>query len=83
MSRILFIIRFIPIYHITNKIPYILNLFFQIYMQMENDWSWMYKSGDVLAHFNGVSLFLETTVQHTYVKKKRRYTILAKYATTM
>jgi hypothetical protein len=70
VSRILFIIRFIPIYHITNKRPYILNLFFQIYMQMENDQSLMYKLGDVLAHFNGVSLFLETTVQHAIRKKE-------------
>jgi hypothetical protein len=70
MSRILFIIRFIPIYHITNKRPYILNLFFQIYMQMENDQSWVYKSGDVLAHFNGVSLFLETVVQHAIRQKE-------------
>jgi hypothetical protein len=70
MYRILFIVRFIPIYHTTNKRPYILNLFFQIYMQMENDRSWMYKSDDVLAHFNGVSLFLETAVQHTIHKKE-------------
>jgi hypothetical protein len=70
MSRILFIIRFIPIYHITNKRPYILNLFFQIYMQMENDRSCMYKSSDVLAHFNRVSLFLETAVQHAIRQKE-------------
>jgi hypothetical protein len=70
MFRILFIIRFIPIYHITNKRPYILSLFFQIYMQMENDRSWMYKSGDVLAHFNRVLLFLKTTVQHAIRQKK-------------
>jgi hypothetical protein len=69
MFRILFIIRFIPIYHITNNRPYILSLFFQIYMQMENDRSWMYKSGDVLVHFNGVSLFLKTVVQHAIHQK--------------
>jgi hypothetical protein len=70
MSRILFIIRFILVYHITNKKPYILNLFFQIYMQMENDRSWMYKSDDVLAHFNEVSLFLETVVQYAICQKE-------------
>jgi hypothetical protein len=76
MSRISFIIRFIPIYHITNKRPYILNLFFQIYMKMEND----HKSGDVLSHFNGVSLF---SYNMLYIKKKRQYTVLAKYTTIM
>jgi hypothetical protein len=30
----------------------------------------MYKSGDVLAHFNGVSLFLETAVQHAIRQKE-------------
>jgi hypothetical protein len=30
----------------------------------------MYKSGDVLAHFNGVSLFLETVVQHAIRQKE-------------
>jgi hypothetical protein len=65
MSRILFIIRFIHIYHRTNKRPYILNLFFQIYMQMENDQSWMYKSSDMLAHFNGVSLGNCPTTHYT------------------
>jgi hypothetical protein len=39
-------------------------------MQMENDWSWMYKLGDVLAHFIGVSLFLETVVQHAIHQKE-------------
>jgi hypothetical protein len=37
---------------------------------MENDRSWMYKSGDVLAHFNEVSLFLETIVQHAIHQKE-------------
>jgi hypothetical protein len=32
-------------------------------MQME-DRSWMYVSGDVLAHFKGISIFLEGTAQH-------------------
>jgi hypothetical protein len=37
---------------------------------MENDRSWMYKSGDVLAHFNEVSLFLETIIQHAIRQKE-------------
>ncbi len=38
-------------------------------MQME-DRSWMYKLGDVLAHFKGVSIFLEAVVQHATREKK-------------
>jgi hypothetical protein len=38
-------------------------------MQM-NDLSWMYKLGDVFAHINGVSLFLETIVRHTRRQKE-------------
>jgi hypothetical protein len=38
-------------------------------MQM-NDLCWMYKSGDVFAHINGVSLFLETIVRHTIRQKE-------------
>jgi hypothetical protein len=33
-------------------------------MQME-DRSWMYESGDVLAHFKGVSILWEAATQHT------------------
>jgi hypothetical protein len=39
-------------------------------MKMENDRSLMYKSGDVLSHFNGVSLFFKTVVQHAIHKKE-------------
>jgi hypothetical protein len=35
---------------------------------MENQ-SWMYESGDVLAHFKGVSIFLEVAAQHTTSEK--------------
>jgi hypothetical protein len=35
-----------------------------------DDRSWMYESGDVLARFKGVSIFLEATAQHTTRKKK-------------
>jgi hypothetical protein len=43
-------------------------------MQME-DRSWMYESGDVLAHFKGVSIFLEATAQHaTREKEEANYT---------
>jgi hypothetical protein len=28
------------------------------------DQSWMYQSGDVLSHFKGVLIFLETAAQH-------------------
>jgi hypothetical protein len=38
-------------------------------MQME-DPSWMYESGDVLAHFNGVSIFLEAVAQHSTREKE-------------
>jgi hypothetical protein len=38
-------------------------------MQME-DRSWMYESGDVLAHFKGVSIFLEAAAQHTTCEKE-------------
>jgi hypothetical protein len=40
----------------------------------------MYESGDLLAHFKGVSIFLEATAQH---RKKRQYIVLVKYATIM
>jgi hypothetical protein len=49
-------------------------------MQME-DRSWIYVSSDVLAHFKGVSIFLEAAAQHT--RKKGQYIVLEKYATTM
>jgi hypothetical protein len=38
-------------------------------MQME-DRSWMYESGDMLAHFNGVLIFLEATAQHATCEKE-------------
>jgi hypothetical protein len=38
-------------------------------MQME-DRSWMYQSGDVLAHFEGVSIFLEVNAQHATREKE-------------
>jgi hypothetical protein len=38
-------------------------------MKME-DRSWLYRSGDVLAHFKGVCAFLETTVQHASRQKE-------------
>jgi hypothetical protein len=38
-------------------------------MQME-DRSWMYESGDVLAYFKGVLIFLEATVQHATREKE-------------
>jgi hypothetical protein len=38
-----------------------------INMHLE-DRSWMYQSGDVLAHFKG---FLEVAAQHTTLRKKR------------
>jgi hypothetical protein len=42
-------------------------------MQMV-DRSWMYESGDVLAHFNGVSIFLEAAAQHaTHEKEEAIY----------
>jgi hypothetical protein len=31
---------------------------------MMDDRSWMYPSGDVLAHFEGICSFLETNVEH-------------------
>jgi hypothetical protein len=34
------------------------------------DRSWMYQSDDVVAHFKGVSVFLEATVQHVSCKKE-------------
>jgi hypothetical protein len=40
-----------------------------INMQME-DRSWMYELGDVLAHFKGVSIFLEVTTQHATCEKE-------------
>jgi hypothetical protein len=39
-------------------------------MQME-DRSWIYQSGDVLAHFKGVSIFLEAAAQHTTREKEQ------------
>jgi hypothetical protein len=38
-------------------------------MQME-DRSWLYESGDVLAHFKGVSIFLEAATQHATREKE-------------
>jgi hypothetical protein len=38
-------------------------------MQME-DRSWMYESGDVLAHFKGVSIFLEAAAQYATREKE-------------
>jgi hypothetical protein len=38
-------------------------------MQME-DRSSMYQSGDVLAHFKGVSIFLDATAQHATREKE-------------
>jgi hypothetical protein len=38
-------------------------------MKMEGR-SWMYRSGDVLAHFKGVCAFLETIVQHVSHQKE-------------
>jgi hypothetical protein len=38
-------------------------------MQME-DQLWMYMSGDVLAHFKGVSIFLEAAAQRTTLEKE-------------
>jgi hypothetical protein len=38
-------------------------------MQME-DRSWMYKSGDVLALFKGVSIFLEAATQYATREKE-------------
>jgi hypothetical protein len=38
-------------------------------MQME-DRSWMYESGDVLAHFKGVLIFLEAATQHATREKE-------------
>jgi hypothetical protein len=40
-----------------------------INMQME-DQSWMYQSGDVLAHFKGVSIFFEAAAQHSTCEKE-------------
>jgi hypothetical protein len=36
------------------------------------DQSWMHKSRDVLAHFKGVSIFLEVAAQHTRREKKEQ-----------
>jgi hypothetical protein len=38
-------------------------------MQVEGR-SWMYESSDVLAHFKGVSIFLETATQHATREKE-------------
>jgi hypothetical protein len=43
----------------------------------------MYESGDVLAHFKGVSIFLEAPTQHATCEKEEEYIVLEKYATTM
>jgi hypothetical protein len=45
-------------------------------MKMENR-SWMYQSSDVLAHFKGVCVFLETVVQH--VSHQKEETIYCPY----
>jgi hypothetical protein len=50
-------------YHRTNK------CIFHTYMKMD-DRSWMYRSGDVLAHFQGVCAFLETALQHASCQKE-------------
>jgi hypothetical protein len=50
-------------------------------MQME-DRSWKYESGDVLAHFKGVLIFLEATPNMLHVGNKRQYIVLVKYVTT-
>jgi hypothetical protein len=42
----------------------------------------MYQSGDVLAHFKGISIFWKMPHITLYVRKKRQYTVLVKYATT-
>jgi hypothetical protein len=34
------------------------------------DQSWMYRLGDLLAHFKGVCAFLETAIEHTSRKKE-------------
>jgi hypothetical protein len=36
----------------------------------DGDRSWMYESGDVLAHFKGVSIFSEATAQHGTCEKE-------------
>jgi hypothetical protein len=41
----------------------------------------MCELGDVLAHFKGVSIFLEANTLH--MRKKRQYIVLVKYATRM
>jgi hypothetical protein len=51
-------------------------------MQME-DQSWMYESGDVLAHFKRVSIFWKPPHNTLHMRKKRQYIVLVKYATTM
>jgi hypothetical protein len=35
-----------------------------------DDRSWMYEPGDVLAHFKGVSIFLEAAAQHATCEKE-------------
>jgi hypothetical protein len=44
--------------------------FFHTYMKMD-DRSWMYRSGDVLAHFQGVCAFLKTVVQQASHQKEK------------
>jgi hypothetical protein len=42
------------------------------------DRSWIYESGDVLAHFNGVSIFLEAVTQHATHEKEEAIYYLCK-----
>jgi hypothetical protein len=35
------------------------------------DRSWVYRSSDVLAHFQGVCVFLEIVVQHGFTLQRR------------
>jgi hypothetical protein len=48
-----------------------------INMQLENQ-SWMYESSDVLAHFKGVSIFLEAAAQHATREKEEAIYCLCK-----
>jgi hypothetical protein len=51
-------------------------------MQME-DRSWMYQLSDVLAHFKGISIFLEAAAQHATREKEETIYCPYKYAITM
>jgi hypothetical protein len=42
----------------------------------------MYESDDVLAHFKGVSIFLEAAAQHATREREDAIYFLVKYATT-